>query len=155
MIYYIRFETESQHYAIMCYVPLIGLCTYPERHNNFSNILITPDSNPFIKIALGIKPSEFDYPSNAIIKSTFFRSVVKYKWHAFARRRHFGLFLYYLINSFLFTVMVTINALNINDTKMINDATISTINVNRKLVILITSLEIFQTLIFFQLTPPT
>ncbi|POG64903.1 hypothetical protein GLOIN_2v1880986 [Rhizophagus irregularis DAOM 181602=DAOM 197198] len=30
-----RFEKEPQHYAIMCYVPLIGLCTYPERLNSF------------------------------------------------------------------------------------------------------------------------
>ena len=143
--YYIRFEKESQHYAIMCYVPLIGLCTYPERHNSFSNILIAPDSNPFIKIALGVRP-EFEDPSNAIIRSAFFRAIVKYKWHAFARWRYFGLFLCHLINSCLFTVVVTINATNIRSTT--ETLNYMTININRKLIILCIILETLQTLFF-------
>jgi hypothetical protein len=152
MIYYIiRFEKEFQHYAIMCYVPLIGLCTYPKHDNNFSNILIAPDSSPFVKIALGIKTLEFYDSSNTIIKSTFFRAIVKYKWHAFARWRHFGIFLYYLINSCLFTAIVTINAMAINNTtETISDVAISAININRKLIILSIIFEIFQALFSFR-----
>ncbi|EXX51536.1 hypothetical protein GLOIN_2v1880986 [Rhizophagus irregularis DAOM 181602=DAOM 197198] len=146
-----RFEKEPQHYAIMCYVPLIGLCTYPERLNSFSNILIAPDLSPFIRIALGIKRSEITNPSNAIIKSIFFRAIVKYKWHAFARCRLFGIFLLYLTNSCLFTVMVTINATTIN-TETISDVAISTIKANRKLTILSIILGIFQLLVTFRWT---
>ncbi|CAB5118008.1 unnamed protein product [Rhizophagus irregularis] len=150
-VYYKRFEKEPQHYAIMCYVPLIGLCTYPERLNSFSNILIAPDLSPFIRIALGIKRSEITNPSNAIIKSIFFRAIVKYKWHAFARCRLFGIFLLYLTNSCLFTVMVTINATTIN-TETISDVAISTIKANRKLTILSIILGIFQLLVTFRWT---
>ena len=133
----------------MCYVPLIGLCTYPKRPN-FGNILFRPDSSPFIKIALGVKPSELADPSNAIIKSTFFRAIVKYKWHAFARWRYFGLLLYHLINSCLFTIVVVINATNIKSTtETLNDMTI---NINRKLIILSIILETLQTLFFFRCT---
>ncbi|PKC55850.1 hypothetical protein RhiirA1_474919 [Rhizophagus irregularis] len=135
----------------MCYVPLIGLCTYPERLNSFSNILIAPDLSPFIRIALGIKRSEITNPSNAIIKSIFFRAIVKYKWHAFARCRLFGIFLLYLTNSCLFTVMVTINATTIN-TETISDVAISTIKANRKLTILSIILGIFQLLVTFRWT---
>jgi hypothetical protein len=137
----------------MCYVPLIGLCTYPERDNNFSNILIAPDLSPFVKIVFGVNLSEFDDPSNAITKSTFFHAIVKYKWHAFARKRYFVVFLYYLINSCLFTTIVTINAMAINNTtKKISDVGILAINVNRKLIILSIILGIFQALFHFRWT---
>jgi hypothetical protein len=115
--------------------------------------LIAPDSSPFVKIAFGVNFSEADDPSNAIIKSKIFHAIIKYKWHAFARQRYFVLFLYYLISSCLFTTIVTINAMAINNTtKKISDMAISAINVNRKLIILSIILGIFQALFHFRWT---
>jgi hypothetical protein len=135
----------------MCYIPLIGLCTYPERHNNFSNIfLIGLDLSPFTKIAFGIKTSELVEPPYEIFSSSFFHAIIKYKWHTFARRRFVGVFLLYFINSVLFTVMVTSNAMTINNNTT-ETIPVSAINVNRKLIIssIITGM-LFQTLISFR-----
>jgi hypothetical protein len=137
MVYnYTRFEKEPQHHAIMCYAPLAGFCAYPEGHNNIRNILFPPGLSPFAEITM-YKPSDLYSPSDAsskIFESSFFRAIVKFKWHAFARWRFFGIFLFYFINAFLFTVMISVNAWTI-DKESLNTVTVSSIIINRILTI--------------------
>src|SRR4051812_41205543 len=134
MVYNIRFEEDSQHYAIMCYTPLIDLCTYPNGHENFRNILLITTFKSY-------DTYESSDDSSKIFESSFFRALVKFKWHTFALLRLFGMFLFYLIDTSLFTAVTTMNAkainnrINLMNTTEVNTVAISAININRKLTI--------------------
>src|SRR4051795_2564583 len=91
------------------YNVLIDLCTYPNGHDNFRNILFPPGISQFSKITTFKSYNTYESDdSSKIFESSFFRALVKFKWHVFARLRPFGMFLFYLINSCLFVASMEV-----------------------------------------------
>ncbi|RGB32381.1 hypothetical protein C1646_762971 [Rhizophagus diaphanus] len=74
------FIPMTWHSATLCYVPLPGLCTYPESVNWFPR-----DLSPFAKLTTSypceLLPSRASYEE--MFKSPPFQAIVKFKWHAF------------------------------------------------------------------------
>ena len=100
-------ETIPRHSATYCFVPLPGLCTYPDPSETdhphhwftiFLNILVPRHQSTFVKLAL-LRPFE-------AFKSPPFEAIVKFKWHAFARWRFFQLLFFYLVHFGLFVTAI-------------------------------------------------
>ncbi|RHZ83055.1 hypothetical protein Glove_99g373 [Diversispora epigaea] len=103
------FEKRPRHYATLCYVPLPGLCTYPKD----DNIIIPRGLSPFAKFILSGTPIaevfQDDHASSKIFKSQYFQAIVKYKWHAFARKSFLTCISLYFILFLLFNTAIIIS----------------------------------------------
>ncbi|GES72818.1 hypothetical protein GLOIN_2v1771895 [Rhizophagus clarus] len=102
-----KWERIIRHSATHCFVPLPGLCTYPESSHTchwftiFLDTLIPRHLSIFVKLTL-FRPFES-------FKSPPFEAIVKFKWHAFARWRFFQLFFLYLVHFGLFVSAISTN----------------------------------------------
>ncbi|CAB4438951.1 unnamed protein product [Rhizophagus irregularis] len=110
-----RFEKEPRHYATLCYVPLPGLCTFPEdaSRNRICSILFPRGTSPFIQIAMSNKDEIFHegHAYSKMIDSPFFHAIVKFKWHTFARWHFFKLFFLIFI---LFSLLIASSTVDLN-----------------------------------------
>src|ERR1051325_8650749 len=102
-----RFEKIPRHSATLCYVPLLGLCTY-EKSNKTGSVfdtLFPRNLSPFIRLCFSGTSEVFQdaQASSKVFESPLFQAIVKYKWHAFARWRFFVWFFSYLIYFASFT----------------------------------------------------
>src|SRR5688500_6662565 len=98
MLQYQRLEKIDQHSAILCYVPLPGLCTYPKTKNlSVFNTLFPRNLSPFARLVVS-NPIEYLLESKTFLElfsSPPFQAIVKFKWHTFARWRFYGLLFIY------------------------------------------------------------
>ncbi|RGB37557.1 hypothetical protein C1646_756722 [Rhizophagus diaphanus] len=114
-----RFEKVPRHQVTLCYVPLPGLCTFPNYKDN--NILFPCGTSPFVKIVMSSNDELFDekHASFKIFESPFFHAIVKFKWHIHGRIIFIIVLLIYLA---FFLLFVTSIALDFNKDKAVVDA---------------------------------
>ncbi|RHZ83906.1 hypothetical protein Glove_87g18 [Diversispora epigaea] len=105
-----RFEKIPRHPVTLCYVPLPGLCTYPKDDSSFFSCGLSP----FVKLVLSSTPVaevfQDEHASSKIFESQYFQAIVKYKWHAFARKRFLILLSCYFSFFLLFNVAIYVSA---------------------------------------------
>ncbi|GES72809.1 hypothetical protein GLOIN_2v1771895 [Rhizophagus clarus] len=136
-----RWETISRHSATYCFVPLPGLCAYPETNHSchwllkFLNILIPRYPSTFVKLVL-LRPFEaFKYPH--------FEAIVKFKWHAFARQRFFQLLFLYLIHFGLFIFAISTNSRRLMIASMIIGSILTFTWIRRSIIHYVNGIRFF------------
>ncbi|RIA91512.1 hypothetical protein C1645_821920 [Glomus cerebriforme] len=102
-----RFEREPRHHVTLCYVPLPGLCTFPDDDNN----LFPGGLSPFIKLIMSNNDEVLDdkHTSTKIFESPFFHAIIKFKWHLFGRAYHLLTLFMYIIFFILFVSSITLD----------------------------------------------
>ncbi|RIA87508.1 hypothetical protein C1645_827672 [Glomus cerebriforme] len=107
VIFKTRFEKESRHHVTLCYIPLPGLCIFPDDNNN----LFPSGLSPFIKLVMSNNDELFNenHTSAKIFESPIFHAIIKYKWHLFGRIIHFLLLFIYTIFLILFAASNTLD----------------------------------------------
>ncbi|CAB4481350.1 unnamed protein product [Rhizophagus irregularis] len=114
-----RIEKVPRHQVTLCYVPLPGLCTFPNYKDN--NILFPRGASPFVKLVMSNSDELLDekHASSKIFESPFFHAIVKFKWHIHGRIIFIIVLLIYLAFFLLFVTSIT---LDFNKDKAIVDA---------------------------------
>ncbi|CAB4390422.1 unnamed protein product [Rhizophagus irregularis] len=114
-----RIEKVPRHQVTLCYVPLPGLCTFPNYKDN--NILFPRGASPFVKLVMSNSDELLDekHASSKIFESPFFHAIVKFKWHIHGRIIFIIVLLIYLAFFLLFVTSIT---LDFNRDKAIVDA---------------------------------
>ncbi|CAB4413663.1 unnamed protein product [Rhizophagus irregularis] len=81
-----KFEEIEKHTAILCYIPLPGLCT-KFSENGVLNALFNYKQSAFVQLIIS-KPIDYSLnnkPLLALFSSPPLQAIVKFKWHAFGR----------------------------------------------------------------------
>jgi hypothetical protein len=92
-----RFEEIEKHTAILCYVPLPGLCT-KFSEDGVLNALFPCKQSAFVQLTI-----------LELFSSPPLQAIVKFKWHAYGRYYFFIWFIGYLTTVILFLMMIYIN----------------------------------------------
>ncbi|RIA96728.1 hypothetical protein C1645_754166 [Glomus cerebriforme] len=102
-----RFEKEPRHHVTLCYVPLPGLCTFPDDNN----LLFPGGLSPFIKLVMSNDDELLNdkHTSTKIFESPFFHAIIKFKWHLFGRLIHNIVLLVYTTFFILFSASTTLD----------------------------------------------
>ncbi|RIA94409.1 hypothetical protein C1645_760163 [Glomus cerebriforme] len=102
-----RFEKEPRHHVTLCYVPLPGLCTFPDDNN----LLFPGGLSPFIKLVMSNDDELLNdkHTSTKIFDSPFFHAIIKFKWHIFGRLIHNIVLLVYTTFFILFVASTTLD----------------------------------------------
>jgi hypothetical protein len=140
----LKLETIPRHSTTLCYVPLPGLCTYPETTTAL-NALFPRDLSPFAKLILfnnssGVLSSKASYKE--ISRSPPFQAIVKFKWHTFARWRYFGLFFIKLAYSGLFAATVNTGIKQLMIASIICGTFIAFLELRRNIVFVMNNVNI-------------
>ncbi|CAB4428603.1 unnamed protein product [Rhizophagus irregularis] len=114
-----KLKKVPRHQVTLCYVPLPGLCTFPNYKDN--NILFPRGASPFVKLVMSNSDELLDekHASSKIFESPFFHAIVKFKWHIHGRIIFIIVLLIYLAFFLLFVTSIT---LDFNKDKAIVDA---------------------------------
>ncbi|RIA80850.1 hypothetical protein C1645_791725 [Glomus cerebriforme] len=102
-----RFEKEPRHHVTLCYVPLPGLCTFPDDNN----LLFPGGLSPFVKLVMSNDDELLNdkHISTKIFDSPFFHAIIKFKWHIFGRLIHNIVLFVYTTFFILFVTSTTLD----------------------------------------------
>ncbi|EXX61988.1 hypothetical protein RirG_166050 [Rhizophagus irregularis DAOM 197198w] len=156
----LKLKTIPRHSTTLCYVPLPGLCIYPESTTGMLNTLFPSDLSPFAKLILfnasKVLSSKASYKE--ISRSPPFQAIVKFKWHTFARWRYFGLFFIKLAYCGLFAATVNTEIKQLMIASIICGTFITFLELRRNIVFVMNNVNIstrinhsflFRTLVSF------
>ncbi|RIA94406.1 hypothetical protein C1645_818020 [Glomus cerebriforme] len=102
-----RFEKEPRHHVTLCYIPLPGLCTFPDDNN----LLFPGGLSPFIKLVMSNNDEVLNdkHTSIKIFESSFFHAIIKFKWHIYGRFIHLLVLFIYSTFFILFATSTTLD----------------------------------------------